>query len=471
MAFFISNFLLRKTDFFANILPKDTCDTPKEKLIELAVAFRALLHLSQVVVNAMTVQDMWSNPCLLSSIGWGVAHGQVHPEEHNFSALGWNIPVARAIYLSASTINHSCHPNAKCSWYKKYVIVKATRDISPGEEILISYLGHDYKEKDVSARVRYLEKNYFFICECAACTNPSLYPEKYFKANRCLECEGPMLRKGNEAISSEVCNKDANGGTPVIKSNFQDSKKEKKKNKYKLKKVPQKCNVVEEQQNYMESYLVCQNCKSARRENEDLQKICEGATYLSQGNYALKNLAFDTALTALGECLKVYKKCLYKNHMRFVQILDMMGRAHTNKGDYGSAVDCVIQSLPILEKLDFGNMLYAFQLQKLGELIIFCLMKMERSTVFRLKYKRAKECFTSAKEIYQLNGGKWLWVMKELEKQERVIDVIGHWLKKDNGLSIQETIERHFPNDNRHTQRLNYVFLYLDYWFSESLIP
>ncbi|KAG8237215.1 hypothetical protein J437_LFUL016052 [Ladona fulva] len=351
-AFFISNFLLRKTEFFSSILPKDEYHSPKAEVVKLAVAFRALLHLSQVVVNAMTVQDMWSNPCLLSSVGWGVSHG------------------------------------------------------------------HDYKEKDWETRARYLKKSFFFDCECEACSSPSHYPEMYFKAHRCLECEGPMLRKEGEVIFPEIWNSEENSEIQLLNSSFQDGRKEKKKSKCKLKKNPQKCSAVEEQK-YQEGYLVCQNCKSIRREGEDLQKICEGATFLSQG-------------------------------------------------DYLSAVDCVIQSLPILEKLDFGNMLYAFQLQKLGELIIYCLMQMERSTVFRLKYKRAKECLSSAKEIYLMNGGKWLWVMKELEKQEQVLDVMGHWLKKDNGLPLQETMKHHFPNVDWHNQQFNYIFLYLDYWFSES---
>ncbi|XP_046393239.1 SET and MYND domain-containing protein 4-like [Ischnura elegans] len=469
VAFFISRFLLRRTDFFAAILPKDQFDRPKAKLVELAVAFRALLHLSQVVVNAMTVQDLWSNPCLLSSVGWGVAHGQSNPEEHSFSALGWNIPISRAIYLSASAINHSCYPNAKCSWYKNYVIVKATREIPPGEEVLVSYLGHDFREKELTARARFLKKNFYFDCACVACSNPALFPEKYFKAHRCLECEGPMLRMENSVISSNPCIKSEDGDSVIIKPSFQDSKKEKRKSKYKIRKVPQKSNVVQDI-GFMDNYFVCQNCKAFRKESEDLHKICEGATHLSKGNVALKSQMVDVALSSFVECLRVYKKCLYKNHMRFVQILDMLGKSHAVKGDYLSALDCVMQSLPILEKLDFGNMLYGFQLQKFAELTIFSLMQMERSTVFKLKYKRCKECLSSAKDIYEENGGKWLWVMGELEKQERVLEVIGQWLKKDNGLSVKETIQQHFPQDSRLSQRFNYVFLYLDYWFSESLI-
>ncbi|XP_071442480.1 SET and MYND domain-containing protein 4-like [Hetaerina americana] len=469
VAFFISHFLLRRTDFFAAILPKDQCDRPRAKLVELAVAFRALLHLSQVVVNSMTVQDLWSNPCLLSSVGWGVAHGQINPEEHSFSALGWNIPIARAIYLSASAINHSCYPNAKASWYKKHVILKATREIPPGEEVLISYLGHDYREKELSARARFLKKNYYFDCACVACSNPTIFPEKYFKANRCLECEGPMLRVENSVISSSPCVKGENGETVIIKSNFQESKKERKKSKYKIRKAPQKCNALDDL-SFMDNYLVCQHCKAYRKESEDLHKICEGATHLSKGNIALKSQMVDVALNSFVECLRVYKKCLYKNHMRFVQILDMLAKSHTVKGDYLSAIDCVMQSLPILEKLDFGNMLYGFQLQKFAELNIFGLMQMERSTVFKLKYKRCKEFLSSAKEIYEENGGKWLWVMGELQKQERILEVIGQWLKKDNGLSVKEAVQQHFPQDSRLSQHFNYVFLYLDYWFSESLI-
>ena len=59
----------------------------------------------------------------------------------------------------ARFINHSCKPNAEASGLKR-LLIKATRTIRPGDEILLDY-GPEYIE-------RFIER-----CKCPACRNNS----------------------------------------------------------------------------------------------------------------------------------------------------------------------------------------------------------------------------------------------------------------------------------------------------------
>jgi hypothetical protein len=74
------------------------------------------------------------------------------------------------LYQNMSSCNHSCLPNAfvvcdpneASHEYGRALI--SNRDIQPGEEITIDYLGDEYpNEKD---KLEALEKNYGFVCSC-----------------------------------------------------------------------------------------------------------------------------------------------------------------------------------------------------------------------------------------------------------------------------------------------------------------
>ena len=47
--------------------------------------------------------------------------------------------------------------------------MNATRDISPGEEVLISYLDEFQREQSRHSRQKYLRDNYLFTCQCPKC--------------------------------------------------------------------------------------------------------------------------------------------------------------------------------------------------------------------------------------------------------------------------------------------------------------
>ena len=70
--------------------------------------------------------------------------------------------------------NHSCAPNAEVrrEFADAHIDVVAVRDIVPGEEILISYIGVQpgYDKRSTIQRRRELQAKYLFFCDCTVCT-------------------------------------------------------------------------------------------------------------------------------------------------------------------------------------------------------------------------------------------------------------------------------------------------------------
>ncbi|KAK3919604.1 SET and MYND domain-containing protein 5 [Frankliniella fusca] len=76
-----------------------------------------------------------------------------------------------ALYSLQSSCNHSCIPNAEPSFpYSDFrLVMTATRNIQPGDEITISYLDECTLERSRHSRLKMLRENYLFNCQCIKC--------------------------------------------------------------------------------------------------------------------------------------------------------------------------------------------------------------------------------------------------------------------------------------------------------------
>ncbi|CAG08321.1 unnamed protein product [Tetraodon nigroviridis] len=77
------------------------------------------------------------------------------------------------LFLLQSSCNHSCIPNAEVSFPNNNFLLQlsALSDISPGEEICISYLDCCQRERSRHSRHKILRENYLFACSCVKCTS------------------------------------------------------------------------------------------------------------------------------------------------------------------------------------------------------------------------------------------------------------------------------------------------------------
>ncbi|KAF2757368.1 SET domain-containing protein [Pseudovirgaria hyperparasitica] len=74
------------------------------------------------------------------------------------------------VWPQASYANHACAPNATVSFVGNAIMLRAIRDIAPGEQITISYCVLD---PDVSVRRERLAKTWGFKCICELCMRES----------------------------------------------------------------------------------------------------------------------------------------------------------------------------------------------------------------------------------------------------------------------------------------------------------
>ncbi|KAI3351564.1 hypothetical protein L3Q82_020402 [Scortum barcoo] len=75
------------------------------------------------------------------------------------------------LFLLQSSCNHSCIPNAEASFPDNNFLLQlsALSDISPGEEICISYLDCCQRDRSRHSRHKILRENYLFVCSCPKC--------------------------------------------------------------------------------------------------------------------------------------------------------------------------------------------------------------------------------------------------------------------------------------------------------------
>ncbi|KAI5369444.1 Putative SET domain-containing protein [Septoria linicola] len=73
------------------------------------------------------------------------------------------------LYPSASYFNHSCDANVHKKRVGRSWEFRAVKDIMPGEECCITYLGGDEKDLDLAGRRKRLEDVWGFVCQCARC--------------------------------------------------------------------------------------------------------------------------------------------------------------------------------------------------------------------------------------------------------------------------------------------------------------
>jgi len=73
-----------------------------------------------------------------------------------------------AVYMLPSLVNHDCEPNLDASWPAgdATLVLSARRDISPGEQLTITYIDSSLNVADRQAQLRY---GYGFACACETC--------------------------------------------------------------------------------------------------------------------------------------------------------------------------------------------------------------------------------------------------------------------------------------------------------------
>lgn len=157
--------ILEMTPFFYN----GGSDPNNVKLVD-KVAMGAILlrHLQNLPCNAheITELELTSNNMSNSS-----GSGNNNSRDTTVHEIG------AAAFATLSLLNHSCDPNVVRHYYSVNSAVRTIRTIRKGEELVDNY-GYHYAVMPKEERQRKLHNQYFFKCNCEACSkNWNLYPD------------------------------------------------------------------------------------------------------------------------------------------------------------------------------------------------------------------------------------------------------------------------------------------------------
>lgn len=86
--------------------------------------------------------------------------------------------VGRELYIAASYFNHSCRPNCFMEGGALLATITAARDISPGEELAISYID---EAAPLATRRSQLRREFYFHCTCERCLEDAMRGTKVSK--------------------------------------------------------------------------------------------------------------------------------------------------------------------------------------------------------------------------------------------------------------------------------------------------
>ncbi|GAU93827.1 hypothetical protein RvY_05703-3 [Ramazzottius varieornatus] len=130
----------------------------------------------------------------------GVIHGRIRINNMTiFGTYGDKLGVG--LYLSGSSLDHACLPNACPSFSGTLLNIHTTESVDCFDNLRLSYLDKLYFSKP---RREMLQKRYYFDCLCRACVDESL--DKRMNSVRCSNCDGVILMEPF-SFESEPCQK------------------------------------------------------------------------------------------------------------------------------------------------------------------------------------------------------------------------------------------------------------------------
>ncbi|KAK2583765.1 hypothetical protein KPH14_009675 [Odynerus spinipes] len=330
------------------------CDTSIESDRHLYVGSLLLRHILQLLSNGPAITKL---DVIVSG------KDKVLTEQEN--------RIAKAIYPSASMMNHSCDPNVINSFMDQYLIVKAIKDIGAGEEIYTCYGAH-FRQIPRDYRQLALKSQYCFTCKCEPCTIPELqYFMERFNALKCPECSGALYTVYNYFMHCLDC-----GATPTLNYDIE------------LKQVQ---DLFEDAQVYIEM----------EREEEALDK--------------------------LKQCLSIRRSVLYKYHEDITATLDLIGKVYAIMGRWLDSISYLEHSIAaVSERFGSCSIELANELNKLTDICIRYLQEEPNTATkwYKNILKKTRRYLSHAEEILNFNYGPWNNACDEINEKQKILSVL-----------------------------------------------
>lgn len=134
------------------------------------------------------------------------AHEIFELQKDNENDPGKTVCIAAAIYSFLAQFNHSCDPTTVRYFDGNRVIIRATRNIAPNEQISENY-GPIFTQEPQHERQLQLKEKYKFECQCEACSNKWPLLKQMQDSRLPVKCRGNNGNCGNIIICNELTTK------------------------------------------------------------------------------------------------------------------------------------------------------------------------------------------------------------------------------------------------------------------------
>lgn len=359
-------YLSKYTDFFKVTNLKEclvskffndfNCDLATEGDERLYVSSLLLRHILQLISNGNAISKI----------------NAIADNNKNKLLIQQQDRIATAIYPSASMMNHSCDPNIINSFLGQILITKAIRDIAAGEEVFNCY-GADFRRMSRQERQEKMETQYYFKCNCTACTIPE-YENilKKFTAMKCPECSGPLSDNNH-------------------------------------------------------SSMYCIDCGAAVYENIYDFTLRQAQHHFIKAKSFIEDEKYEEALIKLKECLLLRKDTLYKYHEDIAATMDLIAKVYAIMGQWLNSISYLEHSIVAIEER-YGS--WSIEVcNEINKLTDICLQYLQEESNTSSKFyknvlKKTRRYLNRAQEIIDLAYGPWNEVHREIAVKKDILSSI-----------------------------------------------
>ncbi|XP_060860952.1 SET and MYND domain-containing protein 4-like isoform X1 [Metopolophium dirhodum] len=305
-------YLQKKTDFFEK----------HPNLVLDSVGNELLHHMTRLVCNGNAISTH-----MLSDYDSGSRTSIIDESQPR---------IGTAIFPTSSLLNHSCDPNIFSSNILKYVVIKASRDISEGEEITNCY-GPNFLRMRLVERQASLKNQYHFDCECSMCLDPQTDDLffKTFEGLACFQC--------GYGITATLSDLDVN------------------------------------------ETVYCGSCRVRFRTLDYARKLLKADKTYNKGIKQLEASNVLHAIHIISESLRLYRDILNQNNSYIAKCEDSIAKCYALAGDFENCCVYLDRSSKAIENRFGKNSLeVAYELDKITDIMVKSLdMRNDRNLIHK----------------------------------------------------------------------------------------
>ncbi|ESR37171.1 hypothetical protein CICLE_v10030128mg [Citrus x clementina] len=286
---------------------------------------QVVILISQIRVNSLAIVRMDSNN-----------YGQSDHVSSGSTCTVEQVRVGLAIYTAGSLFNHSCLPNIHAYFLSRTLMIRTTEFVPSGYPLELSY-GPQVGQWDCKDRLKFLEDEYSFRCQCSGCSELNT----------------------SDLVINAFCCVDPNCPGVVLDNSILNCEKQKRKH---LPAVPQcSSSVPHLQENNRTSRYgpgYCLKCGSDRDLESSYATVDEAWIYIRRA-----------VLLDASRFLGLLRSILHAYNKRIAEAEDNLAQASCLVGDLISARDHCKASIEILEKLyGHNHIVIGYELVKLSSI-------------------------------------------------------------------------------------------------------